>query len=60
MAVPRNRLSNSRKNKRRAHHAKKSKQLIQCSNCGKPKLPHLMCEACGYYRQRQIIQIQED
>lgn len=46
MAVPRNRMSNARKNSKRAHHAKKKKSLSVCSNCNAPKLPHFLCTSC--------------
>jgi large subunit ribosomal protein L32 len=49
MPVPRNRMSNARKNSRRAHHAKSPKSLGTCSNCGSPKLSHRACPACGFY-----------
>ncbi|MEC7838522.1 MAG: 50S ribosomal protein L32 [Chlamydiota bacterium] len=49
MAVPRNRLSNARKNSRRAHHAKKPKNTVKCNNCGVSKLPHTICQSCGHY-----------
>lgn len=49
MAVPRNRLSNARKNSRRAHHAKQPKQTHSCDNCGSAKLPHRVCLSCGAY-----------
>jgi large subunit ribosomal protein L32 len=52
MAVPRNRLSNARKNSKRAHHAKKPKQLTVCRNCSTPRLPHHSCQACGAYAGR--------
>lgn len=52
MAVPRNRLSNARKNSKRAHHAKKPKQLAVCKQCGSPRLPHFSCQACGAYADR--------
>lgn len=52
MAVPRNRMSNARKNSKRAHHAKKPKQISKCSNCGSPRLPHCSCPACGAYAGR--------
>lgn len=51
MAVPRNRLSNARKNSKRAHHAKKKKSLTVCANCQTPRLPHYSCQACGSYKQ---------
>ncbi len=47
MAVPRNRMSNARKNSKRAHHAKKPKSLTVCSNCKAPRLPHYSCLSCG-------------
>ncbi len=49
MAVPRNRMSNARKNSKRAHHAKTPKSLSTCRNCGVPRLPHFSCKACGTY-----------
>lgn len=55
MAVPRNRLSNARKNSRRAHHAKSPKQASACKNCGASKLPHVICPACGHYAGRTVV-----
>jgi len=49
MAVPRNRLSNARKNSRRAHHAKKPKNTVKCNKCSTAKLPHTICQSCGAY-----------
>ena len=54
MAVPRNRLSNARKNSKRAHHAKIPKQFATCSNCGAPRLPHYSCKACNTYEGRSL------
>lgn len=55
MAVPRNRLSNARKNSKRAHHAKKPKALSTCSNCGGAKIQHVVCPACGYYNGKSVV-----
>lgn len=57
MAVPRNRLSNARKNSRRAHHAKKPKGISTCPNCSAPKLSHTVCQACGTYAGRQVFAV---
>lgn len=54
MAVPRNRLSNAKKNSRRSHHAKKPKNLSACSNCGRLCLSHRVCSGCGHYDNRVI------
>lgn len=56
MAVPRNRLSNARKNSRRSHHAKKPKALSTCKNCGVAKLSHVMCPSCGFYAGRLVVE----
>lgn len=55
MAVPRNRLSNARKNSRRAHHAKKPKHLTTCKNCNTAKMPHVICPSCGFYAGRLVV-----
>jgi len=55
MAVPRNRHSNARKNTKRAHHAKKPKHFVSCSNCKNPKLAHVVCDTCGWYADRAVF-----
>ncbi|MDN3505236.1 MAG: 50S ribosomal protein L32 [Rhabdochlamydiaceae bacterium] len=61
MAVPRNRLSNSRTNKRRSHHAKSPAAAQECKNCGKAFRPHRACLHCGHYKGKSITgQTQEE
>lgn len=55
MAVPKKKTSPSRRNMRRSHHALKPVLSIECSNCGNRKLPHHMCNSCGYYKGRQVL-----
>lgn len=55
MAVPRNRLSNARKNSKRAHHAKKPKMVTICTNCSAVRLPHSVCASCGHYGDRKVL-----
>jgi large subunit ribosomal protein L32 len=55
MAVPRNRMSNARKNSKRAHHAKKPKHTVSCQNCNEARLPHAICPSCGAYGERMVI-----
>lgn len=57
MAVPRNRLSNSRKNTKRSHHAKKPRTVVTCEKCKHPVLPHTICQGCGSYGERTILDI---
>jgi large subunit ribosomal protein L32 len=55
MAVPRKKVSKSKRNMRRSHHRLPRVNLIECSNCGELKLPHHICQACGYYNGREVI-----
>ncbi len=59
MAVPRNRHSNARKNKRRAHHAKAPLSLGACSNCNTRIVPHRICPSCGHYKGAAVISTEE-
>lgn len=56
MAVPRNRLSNARKNSKRAHHAKTPKNTSKCPKCASMRLPHTICQACGAYGNRIVLE----
>ncbi len=60
MAVPRSRVSNQRKNTRRAHHAKKPKNATPCSNCGAARMSHRICPSCGYYNSRPVLRQEEE
>ena len=57
MAVPRNRQSTSRTNKRNSHNAKKRISISTCSNCSAKKMPHRVCSACGYYAKKEVIKV---
>jgi len=61
MAVPKTKLSYSRKNKRRSSVWKlSSPALSKCGKCGEFKTPHRVCLACGYYKGRQIINMEDE
>ena len=51
MAVPKKKVSKSRRNMRRSHHAIPAMPHIECKNCGELKRPHMVCSHCGYYRE---------
>lgn len=55
MAVPKKKVSKSRRDMRRSHHQIKSHNYSECSNCGAMKLPHHVCLECGHYKGRQVI-----
>ncbi|MBV9523461.1 MAG: 50S ribosomal protein L32 [Alphaproteobacteria bacterium] len=55
MAVPKKKVSKSRRNMRRAHHALAPINSVECPNCGESKRPHHLCAACGYYDGREVV-----
>lgn len=57
MAVPKQRHTKSRRNKRRSHHALGKKHFFTCPKCGEPVLPHRLCENCGTYAGKEIIDV---
>ena len=56
MAVPKKKVSRSRRDMRRAHDALKPSTYTECPNCGELKRPHHVCAACGYYREREVTE----
>jgi large subunit ribosomal protein L32 len=58
MSVPKQRQTKSRGKRRRSHVALKKTQLTKCGHCNKPVLPHRACPNCGYYRGRQVLNIE--
>ena len=57
MAVPKKKTSQARRNRRRAHHAIKGPRLVECPNCGEPRLSHRVCPHCGYYKGRTVVAV---
>lgn len=57
MGVPISHHTRSRRNKGRSHMALKKIQLVNCRKCHKPNLPHQICLNCGFYNDREIIDV---
>ena len=55
MAVPKKKVSKSRRNMRRSHHGLPSMAYLECKNCGELKRPHTVCSHCGYYREDRPV-----
>lgn len=55
--LPKRKISKGRRDRRRAHHALKTANLVQCNNCGEMRLPHRVCPSCGYYQGREVISV---
>jgi large subunit ribosomal protein L32 len=59
MGVPKQRHTKSRRDKRRMHIFLKAPTLAKCPKCGKPVLPHTVCQNCGYYKGVEVIDVLE-
>jgi len=59
MALPKRKISKSRRGKRRAHQRLGLANLSTCPQCNEPKLPHRVCPNCGYYKGRAVIKTEE-
>ena len=57
MAVPKQRHTKSRRDRRRMHIFLKAPVLVKCKKCGKPVLPHTVCQFCGYFKGREVIDV---
>ncbi|NLM62628.1 MAG: 50S ribosomal protein L32 [Clostridiales bacterium] len=60
MAVPKRKTSKARRDKRRSSHWKLSApSLVTCSKCGAFRLPHRACRACGSYKGREVLAVED-
>jgi large subunit ribosomal protein L32 len=59
MAVPKKRISRSRRDKRRTHKKLSPVNVIDCPQCGESTLPHRVCRHCGHYKDRIVIEPEE-
>lgn len=57
MAVPKQRKTKSRRNNRRSHHSLSKMGAHACSKCGNLKRPHNVCENCGTYKGREMVDV---
>ena len=59
MAVPKRKLSKARRDKRRSNVWKlTAPQFVKCSHCGELTVPHKVCKACGYYKNKSVIKVE--
>jgi large subunit ribosomal protein L32 len=55
--VVRMRINRSQTGARRSDKGFKSKSLIVCPECASHKLPHRVCDNCGMYKGRMVIDV---
>ena len=53
--VNRMRATRAHRDNRRSHHALDDVRLSKCVNCGAPHIRHTMCEKCGTYKGKKVI-----
>ncbi|MDH3943308.1 MAG: 50S ribosomal protein L32 [Anaerolineae bacterium] len=58
--LPKRKISKGRRDRRRAHHALQPRTLIACTNCGESRLPHHVCPHCGFYKGREVIDVEKE
>ncbi len=59
MAVPKRKTSRSNTRSRRSQWKTSAPTLVTCPNraCREPKLPHIVCSACGQYDGKQVLAV---
>jgi len=60
MAVPKSKISRSRRGERRSHDALIAGNPAECPNCGELKRPHHVCADCGHYAEREVVAMIDD
>ncbi|MFZ4767836.1 MAG: 50S ribosomal protein L32 [Roseimicrobium sp.] len=58
MACPKRRKSKSKQKMRRGANRWRAMKLQTCSSCGTAKPGHIACPSCGYYGDRQVLDVQ--
>ena len=60
MAVPKQKVSKARRNKRHSANSHAvAPTLVECPNCKALKQPHKVCQNCGTYKGKKIIETEK-
>ena len=59
-AVPFRRTSKTKKRMRRTHLKKEVGVITICPKCGEALRPHRACAKCGYYKNEDVLHIQNE
>jgi large subunit ribosomal protein L32 len=60
MPNPKRRHSKARTAKRRAHDFLTPPSASTCPQCSEAKLPHRVCMSCGYYNEREVVEVGDE
>lgn len=58
-ALPKRKISKSRRNRRRAHDSLSLKHLVICESCGDYHIAHRVCPKCGSYKGETVVAVNE-
>jgi large subunit ribosomal protein L32 len=56
MALPKRRISKTKKRLRRTHWKTPLPGLSRCAKCDEVVAPHRVCPHCGYYKGRKVME----
>ncbi|MCH9031674.1 MAG: 50S ribosomal protein L32 [candidate division Zixibacteria bacterium] len=59
MAHPKRRHSRARGRKRRTNWKIDVPTVVACKSCGQKKLQHFICPNCGFYREMEMIEVDD-
>jgi large subunit ribosomal protein L32 len=60
MAVPKHKVSKSRRDSRKANFKATPATLTECAQCHTPIAPHRVCKNCGNYKGTKRIETKSD
>jgi large subunit ribosomal protein L32 len=60
MPNPKRRHSKGRRDRRRAHDHLTAPSFAECPNCHELRLPHRVCPHCGFYKEREVVEVAEE
>jgi large subunit ribosomal protein L32 len=58
MAVPKKKTSKSRKGMRRSHDGLTAPSYAECPQCHVMARPHHICAHCGYYKGKEVMEVE--
>lgn len=60
MAVPKTKVSKSRKNSRNSANFKAATPtLVVCPECHELKIAHKVCKKCGFYDGKKVVEVEK-
>jgi large subunit ribosomal protein L32 len=59
MAVPKKKMSKSKRGMRRSHDKLSVPAFNECPQCHEIKRPHHICSHCGHYKGKEIMEVVE-